>query len=351
MKRTLTPALRLSLSSGLCAAVLALAGPAAAEDSVVIKCATVAPTGTPWSALMDKIKGRVKKRANAEASADVKVKVYYGGKLGGEKETIRETREGRVQMWGGSTAALATIVPELYALEAPFLFDSSEEADFVLDKFAKEPVKKLLADRGFVFYQWSENGWHGLASKKGCITSLADLKDQRIRSQEAQIHLDALKAMGANAMEMAVPEVLEALKTGRVDGFSNTPLFSFATSWYQGIEAFSKTEHMYQPAIILYSKKWFDAQPKAMQDILLAEAAEDQAFSRGGVRSIRDGLLANFTAAGKKVCDVPEAGRAEMKKATSKIFGTYKKKYAKTGKALFDAIEKGKAEWAKTHSK
>jgi len=331
------------LSSTLIVALVAAAPSSFAEKKKreVIKIATVAPKGTPWSALMDRIKKRVMK----EKKADYKMRVFYGGKLGGEKETARETREGRVQMWGGSTAAMATIVPELYALEAPFLFETSEEADFVLDNYATEVVTKLLAKKGFVFYQWAENGWHGLALKEKCITGLADLKGVRIRSQEAQIHLDALNAMGASAVEMAVPEVLQSLKSGKVSGFSNTPLFSFATSWYQGIEYFTVTNHVYQPAMLVYSKKWFDKLPKDMQALLLSNKEADQKFGRGGVRMIRDGLLDNFRKAKKTVCEMTDAQRGELKTATSGIFGSYKKKY-KRGKALFEAIENGKKAWA-----
>ena len=74
------------------------------KKRTVLKVATVAPKGTPWSELMDRFKRRAKKLTDGK----IKVKVYYGGKLGGEKETIRETRDGRIHMWGGSTAAVAT---------------------------------------------------------------------------------------------------------------------------------------------------------------------------------------------------------------------------------------------------
>ena len=324
---------------------LCLGQPAEAKEKkkrTVIKCATVAPKGTPWSELMDRFKRRAKKMTKG----GVKTKIYYGGKLGGEKETIRETRDGRVHMWGGSTAAVATIVPELYVIEAPFLFESSEEADFVLDNYARKPVEELLAKKGFVFYQWAENGWHGLATRDKCISGVKDLKGLRIRSQEAAIHLDSLKAMGASPVEMAVPEVLQSLQTGVVDGFSNTPLFSFATSWYQGIKYFTVTDHVYQPAIILYSKKWFDKQTPDMKKVLLSNQKEDEKFGRDGVRLIKDGLLDNFRKAGKEVCTMTDAQRAELKKATAKIFSKYRKKYGKRGRKLFDAITAGKKAWA-----
>jgi TRAP-type C4-dicarboxylate transport system substrate-binding protein len=274
------------------------------------------------------------------------MKLYFGGRLGGEKETAREAREGRVQMWGGSTAAMATIVPELYALEAPFLFESSEEADFILDNYLRPHAEKLLAQRGFVFYQWAENGWHGIALKGDCVTGLASLKGRKIRSQEATIHLDMLKAMGANAVEMAVPEVMTALSQGVVDGFSNTPLFSFAVSWYQGVSSFTVTDHVYQPAVIVYSKKWFDGQSAEIQKALLANAREDEKSGRDGVRELRDPLLENFEKAKIKVCRLNAEQKQELKQATAGIFEAYRKKAGKSGKAVYDALMEGKKAWA-----
>ncbi|MBI2376539.1 MAG: TRAP transporter substrate-binding protein [Deltaproteobacteria bacterium] len=328
-------------SQALLFALPLLARPAWAEPEIV-KVASVAPADTPWSELLD----RIKERVNAGARDKLKMRPFFGGKLGGEKETIRETREGRIQMWGGSTAALATIVPELYALEAPFLFESSEEADFVLDNYLREPARKLLEEKGFVLYQWAENGWHGIATKTKCVKTPADLMGLKIRSQEAQIHLDTFKALGANPVEISVPEVLPALNQGVVDGFSNTPLFTFAVSWYQGIKFYTVTNHVYQPAALVYSKKWFDKQPKEVQTLLMSSPADDEKFGRKGVRELQGPLLDNFRNSQIEVCELTSDQRDSFKKATSKIFETYRKKSGDSGKPIFQAIAKGKAAWA-----
>ncbi len=332
MKQLLVPALIAPLMFAVAVS------PAEAADKIVVKAGTVAPAGTPWSELLKKIKRRMSK----ESGKQIKLKSYFGGRLGGEKEMVRETREGRLQMFGGSLSALATVVPELYALEAPFLFSSSEEADFVHDKHARPVVEQLLADRGFVLYQFAENGWHGLALKGPCMKSLSDLKGKKLRSQEAKIHLDTFRALGANPVAMAVPEVLPALKTGTVDGFSNTPLFSFATSWYQGVTSYTETNHIYQPGALVYSKKWFDKQTKETQAILLAGFEKETKYGRKAVRAIRPGLIDNFRKEKIEVCKVTPALRAEMAKATSKVFNKYKKKAGKKGKKPFDAIVAGK---------
>lgn len=320
------------------ATAVAVPAPVQAADKIKMKLGTVAPDGTPWSQLMKRIRKRFKKQSDKR----LKMKAYFGGRLGGEKEMVRETRKGRIQMFGGSTSALATVAPELYVFEAPFLFDSNEEADFVLDNYAKKHVVEILDKAGFVFYQWSENGWHGLGFKGKCVESMADLKGKKIRSQEAKIHLDTFKALGANPVEMGVPEVLPALEQRTVDGFSNTPLFSFAISWYQAIDSYAVTEHIYQPGAIVYSKKWFEKQPDDIKKILMDGVEKDQKFGRTGIRAIKQGLIDNFTKSKIEVCNPSPKFKAEMKKATKGIFKQYRKKASPAGKKLFDAIVAGK---------
>jgi TRAP-type C4-dicarboxylate transport system substrate-binding protein len=325
----------------------ALLSPALARaeaEKIEVKVGTVAPDGTPWSELLKKMK-RDMRKAFEEDGLKLKLKTYLGGRLGGEKEMVRETREGRIQMYGGSVSSIATIVPELYILESPFLFASDEEADFVLERIRPE-VEALLAERGFVFYQWAENGWHGIALKGSCVDSLDVLADKKVRSQEASVHLDTFKALGANPVEMAVPEVLAALKQGVVDGFSNTPLFAFATSWYQGVDSFTRTNHIYQPGVMVYSKKWFDRQPKEVQENLLMNPREYEAFGRRGVRAIRQGLVDNFKREKMEVCEVSPELRQKMKEATASVFAKYRDDVSPAGKPVVQALVAAKKAWA-----
>jgi hypothetical protein len=65
---------------------LLVASPALAEDAkpLVIKVGSVAPEGTPWSDWLDGVKSRLEK----DSGNKVKLKLFLGGKLGGEKEMV-----------------------------------------------------------------------------------------------------------------------------------------------------------------------------------------------------------------------------------------------------------------------
>jgi TRAP-type C4-dicarboxylate transport system substrate-binding protein len=317
---------------------VALLASAVHAQTVTAKCGSVAPEGTPWAEWIDGIKARMDKNSGGK----LKLKAFLAGKLGGEKEMVEETRNGNLQLFGGSTGALATYVPELNVLELPFIFTSDAEADFVLDKIRPQ-VAKLLEAKGFVMVMWAENGWHGYGVKGKCVENVADMKGLKMRSQESYVHLETYKAFGASPVEMAVPEVLGALQTGTVDGYSNTPLFSFATSWYQGVTHFTFTKHIYQPALMVISKKWFDQQSDDIKKELMVRAEERAGVT--AVRALSEPLLENFTAAGKTVCKItPEQTQAYAAKVKP-VWDTFAKKGA-GNKAILDAVLAAKKEFA-----
>lgn len=318
---------------------LLVAAPAFAQDAkVVLKVGSVAPEGTPWSEWLDGVKARLEK----DSKDRIKLKLFLGGKLGGEKEMAEETRNGNLAMFGGSAGALATYVPELAGIELPYLYTSDAEADFVLDKIRPQ-VAKLLEAKGFTMVMWGENGWHGYGIKGKCVEKPEDMKGLKMRSQESYVHMETYKAFGAAPVEMSVPEVLGALQTGTVDGYSNSPLLSQATSWYKGVTHYTYTRHIYQPALIVISKKVFDAQPDDLKAILLNRSDERSGIT--GVRALTDPLLDNFTAAKKTVCKLtPDQLKAWEAKARP-VWDVFAKKSA-GNKALLDAILAAKKEFA-----
>ena len=330
------------LFSAVSLAAALMAMPAHAADQVVLKAGSVAPDGTPWADWLDGVTNRIEK----EAGGAIKIKSFLSGKLGGEREMIDDTQKGTLQMFGGSIGAIASVhAPELAVYELPFIFESDAEADYVMNA-TREKVAKILEGRGFVMGMWAENGWHGygVKGKNKCLKTPDSMKGLKMRSQESIIHLDTYKAFGASPVEMAVPEVLAALQTGTVDGYSNTPLFSFSTSWYTGIDSYTYSKHIYQPGILVYSKKWFDGLPANLKTILLKREEEANGFKL--VRQLTQPLLKNLEAAGKTVCTLNAAETATFAAQAKPVWDSFAKK-SKANKAMLDAVQKAKADFKK----
>lgn len=332
----------LKFGAALC--VLATA-PAFAEDEkkvepeFVLKMASIAPDGTPWSEQLNAWRNRLQKASKGR----IKVKTYLGGTLGDENVTVQETRRGAIQIFGGSVAALASSVPEISVLELPYLFESLEEADYILDEVIFDDMSALLEKRGFIMLFWAENGWRSMATRFGHLRSPADLKGKKMRSQESDVHLEMYRAFGASPVPIAATEVLSSLQTGVVDGFDNTPLFAFASSWYQGATHFTTTRHIYQPGIVVMSKKTYDKLPPDLQKMVKAGGREEAISGRKAVRALTPLLLKNFDNAGIPVYELTDAERATFAKAAKPVHEWFRKNKGKRAAKLLKKIEKALA--------
>lgn len=331
--------LSLALTSTVLSALLALAlaspaEPAAAQDEIRMRIATVAPEGTPWEKQLQ----RLKRHIEQESHGRIRVQMFMGGSLGGEKALVRRTAQGSIQAFGGSTAALGTLVRELDVIEAPYLFDDAAAADRVLDGPARPIVTQALAQHGFVFGLWAENGFRSWFTRERPLRQPSDLDGLRMRSQESEVHLATYRAFGASPVAIDVTNVLTSLQTGVVDGFDNTPLFAFATSWYQAAHHLNLSEHSYQPGIVVYSKTWFDGLPADLQRVLTSVPAEITTEGREQVRRMDPILIRNLERYGIEVHRPSAEERAAFAKIGRPVQDRVAARAGAQGRALLRAL-------------
>ncbi|HJN75003.1 MAG TPA: TRAP transporter substrate-binding protein [Myxococcota bacterium] len=293
-----------------------------AEPQYTVNFGTVAPDGTPWA---DQLRD-TKKRVEKESAGAIKVKIFLGGSLGSEIEMVQDCRRGeRLQGVGVSTGAMAegANIPLLQLPELPYLFNSFEEADAVMDDVLFDPMSKEMSDKGFVLTIWAENGWRSFATKGGPATSPEELAAYKMRSQESPVHLNMYKALGVQAVSKPTSEVMPALNTGIVDGFDNTPLFSLAAGWIDAVDHYTRSNHIYQPAAVAYSKAWWDTLPADMQTIVLGDPRAEAAKGRAGVRALEADLIETIKAKGVTVTELSPAQRKVFADKTLGVHKTY----------------------------
>lgn len=335
IKKTSTTRRRFVQGSAAAAASTFFIGRARADEpEFVMKVATVAPPGTPWAKQLSKLKKHIKEASEGR----IKVKTYLGGGLGAEIDTAEATKRGSIQVFGGTAGALSSAVPEMAVLELPYLFANEKTADKVLDTVVREDLHDLLWERGYKLWFLSENGYRSIGSGFP-VKSPADLAGKKMRSQETEVHLETWRAFGASPVPIAVTEVLSGLQTGVVDGFDNTPLFAFAASWHQAITHFTLTKHIYQPGIVVLSRKFWESLPADLQTIVLGDPADLAKKGRRGVRAIGPMLEQNFVDSGIELVELSASERAAFASKAEKVHDTFRKSTSKAGKAMLDKIK------------
>lgn len=309
--------------------------------AVKVKFGTVAPGGTPWAQTLEDISKRVKK----DSDGKITIKTYLGGQLGGELQILQKIRRGNVQGGGLTSGALASVIPELDVLEMPYLFENSEEADYILDNHLLEPFRKLFEEKGFILVSWAENGWRNIGHKNKAVTKPEDLEGEKMRSQESRVHLAFWKKVNASPQAISTAEALSALQTGVVNGFDNTALFTLAAEWHTAIKHFSITNHIYQPAAVVYSQKFWAKRSDEEKKILMGEGNGMAAPSRAAVRALGDELIEVMKASDIKVHKLSESDKDNFKKVLLPLHDSLVKEIGGDAKKIYDLIMKAKKEF------
>jgi C4-dicarboxylate-binding protein DctP len=327
---------RLNLATlvlALTCAGLLVTPPAAQAQEFTLRIGSVAPKGTPWSALLT----REKKRIQAESGGRIKVKTYLGGKLGSEGSLVRRCQKGQVGAIAVSNGAIGGAAPELYATELPYLFDNYKQVDRALDA-SVDLVREILMKKGFVFHMWGENGFRHFASKQKFFKKPSDLKGMKMRAQPAQPHVDMYKALGASAATIAVGEVTSSLANDVVSGYDNTLLYAYATQWHKEVKYVTKSAHIYQAAVVTYCKAWFDTIPPDLQKVLLNAKASDVKKGRAAVRAMNKRLITEYAKSGIQIHNLTASEKAAFKKVTAGVHQRFLSNASAKGKELYQLL-------------
>jgi len=258
-------------SAAFAAVVFSL--PAAAKE---FRSADVHPEDYPTVMAVKQMSESVKKRTNGKHS----IKVFTGTALGGEKDTIEQTKIGALDLVRINSAPMNNIVPETLVPSLPFIFRDVTHMRKVLDGAIGDEILKALEPHGYVGMAFYDAGARSFYNTKKPIRTPADMKGMKIRVQQSDLFVGMLQALGANATPMPYGEVYTALKTGLVDGAENNwPSYDTARH-FEVAKYYTVNEHSMVPEILMFSKKIFDTLPADEQKIFKQSAKESVPYMR-----------------------------------------------------------------------
>ena len=269
---------------------------------------TIATKDTPWGKQLTMFKNTIEKASDDR----IKVKLHFGGKMGDEVSMVRQLKRADLQAFAGSTAAIASQVPEVAVFELCGLFKDLDTAYKIVDEKLTKPISEILEANGFKLYVVGENGFRNFAVVKDDFKGIEDLASLKMRSQEAWFHEEMYRALGGNPVQMPVSEVGSGLAQGNIDGFDNTPLYAYAAGWHKYIKTWIVSDHIYQPAMIVYNKDWYDSLPADLQEVVMLDQDVQLKLGRKLVGKMMPKLVENMEAAGVKIVHFTDEQKAEV---------------------------------------
>jgi TRAP-type C4-dicarboxylate transport system substrate-binding protein len=217
-----------------------------------IKIAVVMPEGSTWTNTLHEFADAVIK----ETGGGVAIKIYAGGVSGDEVDVLRKMRVNRLHAGGFSGVGLGIVLPEIRVFEAPLLFDTYEEIDYVKEKMFDDFAGRF-EEKGYILLGFAEAGFVYFFSKQR-IDSVDRLQQTRMWVWKGdRVAENFLGAFGVQGYPLQLADVNTGLETGMIDSFYSPPLASVAFQWYARVQYMLDFPMVNATGALLMNKRTF----------------------------------------------------------------------------------------------
>src|SRR5215813_2022679 len=322
------------ISASAAVLTIALAGPAMAQQPIVIKFSHVVTPDTP------KGKGATKFAELAEkyTGGKVKVEVYHNSSLYKDKEELEALQLGAVQMLAPSNSKFGPIgVKEFEVFDLPFILPDKVALRRVTDGPLGKRLLKLLEPKGMVGLAYWDNGFKEMSANKP-LREPEDFRGLKFRIQSSKVLEAQMRALGSIPQVMAFSEVYQALQTGVVDGQENTPSNMYTQKMHEVQKYTTRTDHGYIGYVVIVNKKFWDALPADVKPSLERAMAEATKYSNEISQKENDEALDDMKKSGKtQFVTLTAEQKAHWKQA---LMPLYTEMASRVGKGVIDDFEK-----------
>lgn len=272
-----------------------------------------------------------------KSGGKINVQLYPAGVLGGDLQVISSLQGGTVEMTAVSAGLLVGRDKAFGIFDFPFLFANAKEADAVVDGPFGQRMNERVLSQGLVNLSWWDIGFRSIANSKRPIVKAEDVKGLKIRVIQSPIYVDFFRALGANPVAMPFSELYTAMETRAVDALENPISNVEVNKFYEVSKYLSITNHMYNPMLILFSRKLWDQYSPDERALLAAAAEEAKLYQRKVSREQDAQSLATVKKAGLQVNEVAPAELARMRQMAQPVIDKYRKE---VGEDIADAMDK-----------
>jgi TRAP-type transport system periplasmic protein len=212
-----------------------------------------------------------------DSGGRIKTEVYPGSQLGSIPRQAEGVQFGAIQCEVVPPEFLVGIDERFELMSAPGLISSMALGQ----RLAADPeVRKLMLGVG------SDKGFHGVTlfmatpndlAARTPIRHLDDFKGKKIRVFASQFQTVPFGRLGATPVSMTLGDVVPALQQGAIDGaIGGIPVLA-AMHFKDAAKYLTRIGQPAVSAIVELSKKWFDALPPDLQQLLEKDADREAA--------------------------------------------------------------------------
>jgi TRAP-type transport system periplasmic protein len=249
----------------------------------------------------------------------IKPEIYPASQLGPIPRQAEGVQFGAIQCQVVPPEFLVGIDERFEVMAAPGLVTSMAQGQ----KLAADPdVLKLMLSLG------ADKGMHGaglfMVNPSAIVfrtpaRHLADFKGKKVRIFASPFQSVAFDRLGATPVAMSLGDVLPALQQGAIDGaVASTAIFT-AFHYQDAAKYVTDTGQPAIFAVVEISKKWYDALPPDLQQIIDQTAAKESVAINPQAAEITENSRKVWTDTGGELISLPPDEQASLLKLLSSV--------------------------------
>ncbi len=255
-----------------------------------------------------------KKIVERETGGNITVKIYSNSQLGGERETTEQTMQGSLEAAITTIGPLTTFSEWFSVLDIPFSFNSYSEAWMAFDSDTGLELLSKLNDINLEALVPLECGFRHATNTKRPLYAPEDFKGLKIRTMEAPMHMEMMRALGANPTPVPWTELYLALSQGIADGQENPLNNIWDVKMYENQDYLSLTGHIYDINLLVVNLEWFNSLPEDYRYIIKTAGYTILGYSRGLNLERESEYMKLLEEKGMKINDLTNEQRSELRK-------------------------------------
>ncbi len=282
---------------------------------------------------------------NEKTQGRIEIAVYSGGVLyGTEAESIEAMVIGELGFARVSAAPVAEFVPDLNAIQLPYLYKNSDHMWAVLNgQIGQDMLKKVQSSgSGLIGLCWYDAGsrCYYLTKKATTPKELAGLK---IRMQDNKMMVKMTELLGATSVTgIGSNEIYSSIMSGIIDGAENNWPTYDTKGDFKAAKFYILDHHTRVPEILLVSEASLKARKVSAADIEIIKACakQTQEFEIAQWKAMEKKSEANVLANGATAVPLTAKEMQAFQDAMAPLYKEYGAKYTSIINAIAELGKK-----------
>ena len=286
-------------------------------DDVTLTFCCSAAESTCWAQMAKVFADYV----NERTTGNFEVEIYAMDQLtnGDQKEGIQAVADGTIDLSAHSNLIYSNFDQRLNVVSLPFIFDSFDDVDAVLDGAGYDALAPIVEGMGLHLMGIAENGFRHVTNNVRPIETLEDMKGLVIRVAGAQVLKDEYEAWGTNYTTANWSEVYTGLQTGTYEAQENPLPTADASSISDVQDYVTYWTGVYDCIFFTMNQELYDSFSPEMQALIDEAGAYAAADQRVKEREGDQEVLKKWADGGMTVSELSDEEVAKFKEAAAGV--------------------------------